>query len=472
MLAAIASSATTLAIAPAASANSLLGINVLPDRTQVSLTAAAGKANDVQIVVTGNSITVTDPGDPIDEAVAECNGGGTHSVDCAVPSPIKRVDADVGDLDDSLRVTTQAATLVLVGGDGSDEITVAAPDVGALGLTNIYGDDFNDNPAGDGNDTLVGSGFADAILGGGGTDALVGGEGPDGLVPEAGDGERADGGPGDDSVAYSPGDGTGDQLDGGEGVDTLFSVAGPMLNQTPGVFGTAFAVDLSGGGLSQTAGGSATASATSFEFFSGDGSVFTLTGTDGHNELMTGAADDLVMPRAGPDLVRTRRGADRVLARDGFADRIECGPGTDLVVVDQFDEPFDCETVDLEQVLPAGVELDAPACTLTGVRRTLRRKRFLRGLRPTVECNEAVTIEARLTVAVRSRRGRLVTVRAGQLVLAEQARPLGTGAQRLSLKVPRRLRPVLGRRFTATLRVVARDQFGNPGRVTRVVRVR
>jgi hypothetical protein len=75
-------------------------------------------------------------------------------------------------------------------------------------------------------------------------------------------------------------------------------------------------------------------------------------------------------------------------------------------------------------------------------------------------------------VPVRPRRGRLVTSRAGELVLAEQTRPLATGSRRLTLKVPRGLRRVLGRRFTATLTVVARDQFGNRRVVTRRVRVR
>jgi RTX calcium-binding nonapeptide repeat (4 copies) len=442
-----------------------------PDETQVSLSAASGKVNDVQLVVSGSTISVADPGDVIDEAVAECNGDGTNSVGCAFVAPVTFVSVDVGDLDDSLRATTDHALLLLIGGDGSDELTAVASANPDVTFSDIRGDDANRDPTGDGNDTLVGLAGGDSLDGGGGTDALFGGEGADGLRPGPGDGDRADGGPGDDGVILSAGEGTGEQLDGGEGVDTLSSFTGATLSSGSGAF-QAFSVDLAAGSLSQTAGGTAVASATSFESFAGDGSVFTLTGTDGPNELITGAADDLVNPRAGPDLVRTRRGADRVLARDGFGDRIDCGPDQDAAVLDQFDETFDCEDLDVAQVLPAGVELDAPACTLTGVRRTLRRKRFLRGLRPAVECNEAVTMEARLTVPVRRRRGRLVTVRAGQLVLAEQTRPLATGAQRMTLRVPRRLRTVLGPRFTATLSVVARDQFGNPGRITRAVRIR
>lgn len=268
------------------------------------------------------------------------------------------------------------------------------------------------------------------------------------------------------------GEGTGEVLDGGLGVDRLFVATGPLLSPGSGMFGSSVLVDLPDSRVTQTSGGTASASAGAFESFSGSGSVFTVTGTDGHNELTTGAADDLVDPRAGPDRVITGAGADRVLTRDGFGDRVECGPDADTVEADQFDELFDCENVGVAQVLPAGVELDAPVCTVTGVRRVLRRKRFLRGLGPEVGCNEPASLEARLTVPVRRRGGRLVTVKAGELVLAEQARPLAAGARRLTLKVPRRLRRALGRRFAATLTVVARDQFGNRGAVTRVVRVR
>ena len=362
-----------------------------------------------------------------------------------------------------------SASVLPTGGSGSDEIVVVSTP-GALGFTNMFGDGSDPGP--DGNDTLIGGDNPDVISGGGGTDVLIGGAGTDSLFPEEGNGDRADGGPGDDAVLWTVGEGTGEALDGGTGTDTLFVADGASLSPGSGIFGSSVLVDLPEGRVTQTSGGTASASAGAFEFFEGSGSVFSVTGTDGHNGLTTGAADDLVDPRAGPDRVSTGLGADRVLTRDGFADRVECGPDADTVEADQFDELFDCESVGVAQVLPAGVELDAPVCTVSGVRRVVRRKRFLRGLGPEVECNEPTSLEARLTVPVRRRGGRLVTVKAGQLVLAEQASPLASGERRLRLAVPRRLRPALGRRFAATLTVVARDQFGNRGAVTRVVRVR
>lgn len=344
---------------------------------------------------------------------------------------------------------------------------IASP--GAPGDSNVFGDD-GAAPAGDGGDVLIGGGMRDFIQGNGGVDVLLGGEGDDSLFPGPGNAERADGGPGDDSVVYEADEGNGELLEGGAGVDTLF-FRGPSAMLTPGP--AALGVDLGAGSfISQTGGGTASGSGTNFEFMGGQDYAFTVAGTDGHNRLSTGESDDMIDPRAGPDRVMAGSGADRVLARDGFTDRIECGPGNDSVVVDQFDEPIDCEAVDLAEVLPAGVERDAPVCSVTGVPRRMTRRRFLRGLRPMAGCNEAVTLDAQLTVAVRRRRGRLVTVRAGQLVLAERALPFAAEARRVVLRVPRRLRRALGRRFTANLTVVARDQFGNRSAIRRTARVR
>jgi hypothetical protein len=90
-------------------------------------------------------------------------------------------------------------------------------------------------------------------------------------------------------------------------------------------------------------------------------------------------------------------GADRVFVRDGFGDRVRCGRGADTVEADQFDELYDCENVARVAVLPPGVDRAAPVCAVRRVAARLSRKRFLRGLRLSVTCNEPTTLEARLT---------------------------------------------------------------------------
>ena len=196
---------SSCAVAPAASANSTLSVSASATSTSVALFAAPGKVNDIHLVLNDNSITITDPGDLIDETFAECSGNGTNSVECTVAVPIGRADILAHDLDDSIRVDLNgSATVLPTGGSGSDEIVVvSAP--GALGFTNMFGDGSDPGP--DGNDTLIGGDNPDVISGGGGTDVLIGGAGTDSLFPEEGDGDRADGGPGDDAVALDRGRG-------------------------------------------------------------------------------------------------------------------------------------------------------------------------------------------------------------------------------------------------------------------------
>jgi hypothetical protein len=214
------------------------------------------------------------------------------------------------------------------------------------------------------------------------------------------------------------------------------------------------------------------ASVTQIEDLDAGGSPINASGTDGPNLLRTFDGDDVLDPRGSPDRVDAGGGADQLRLRDGFADLGLCGGGVDTVEADQFDELFDCENVQRQSVRPAGVDADAPACSIAGVRSRVRRRAFLRGLSPTLSCSEQATVLVRLTVPVRRRRGRLVTARAGDLVLAERTLQAGTAGTRTRLAVPRRLRAVLGRRFRATLTATARDEFGNTGLVTRTVRVR
>ena len=41
------------------------------------------------------------------------------------------------------------------------------------------------------------------------------------------------------------------------------------------------------------------------------------------------------------------QGDDRILARDGLAERVDCGDGEDVAVIDDVDVPVDCETLDV-----------------------------------------------------------------------------------------------------------------------------
>ncbi|HEX6654206.1 MAG TPA: calcium-binding protein [Thermoleophilaceae bacterium] len=446
--------------APAAVANGTL----TSPATVVNFTAGDAETNAVIASWSGTSLAITDNGDEIDTAVPGCSGSGTKTVTCTLASIPTQLVVDLKDGDDSANVQG-SGFLRVVGGDGSDKLTVLGPPTGG---TNVFGDDGAGNLTGDGNDTVTGGPASDQVFGGGGVDTIRGGDGNDGLSPSVGDGELTEGGPGDDSLGFSLTDGTGDTYDGGPGTDEL----DVNTNELEPPFLRAISVDLLAGTATQTAGGSMSATVKQFETFDGGGSPVTASGTDGPNLLRTFDGDDVLDPRGGPDRVEAYGGADRLRLRDGYADLGLCGTGTDTVEADQFDELYDCENVQVQPVRPAGVDADAPSCKMAGVRGRLRRRAFLHGLVPRLTCSEQAAVLVRLTVPVRLRRGRLVTARAGDLVLAERKLQVGTARVRARLTVPKRLRSVLGRRFKATLTATARDEFGNTGRVTKTVRVR
>ncbi len=57
-----------------------------------------------------------------------------------------------------------------------------------------------------------------------------------------------------------------------------------------------------------------------------------LTGTHGADLIGGRGGDDVIRPIGGSDIVRAGRGDDSIFLRnDGAVDRIQCGPGFDLV---------------------------------------------------------------------------------------------------------------------------------------------
>jgi Tol biopolymer transport system component len=71
----------------------------------------------------------------------------------------------------------------------------------------------------------------------------------------------------------------------------------------------------------------------------------TLDGGDGNDTLLAEKGDDLLIGGRGRDVIRAGAGQDRIVARDGFQDVVDCGPGVDRATVDRFDVVRGCETV-------------------------------------------------------------------------------------------------------------------------------
>jgi hypothetical protein len=165
------------------------------------LAANPGEYNAVTIAPDG---AVSDTGAPLTAGPGCTAGAG--AVTCA---PAARLEADLGDGDDSLTLSAPLPANV-VGGDGNDRLTVALPPAPIYPALTLDG--------GAGDDVLTSSGGSDVLIGGPGFDMLIGGEGDDRLDGGTG-GDSADGGGGADSIVLR--DQVSDTATCGSGFDTV-----------------------------------------------------------------------------------------------------------------------------------------------------------------------------------------------------------------------------------------------------------
>lgn len=152
-----------------------------------------------------------------------------------------------------------------------------------------------------GNDSLYGRAGDDVLLGGAGEDELDGGLGADALS----------GGADRDAVSYegAPVDVT---LDGVAN-DGIPGEGDNVLPDTEDVYGTEGPDKLTGNGLDNT-----------------------LDGNGGNDQIVGGP---------GADGLFGGEGDDNINSRDGSPDSVECGPGTDVAIVDSRDSVNECESV-------------------------------------------------------------------------------------------------------------------------------
>lgn len=268
----------------------------------VVVTAAAGETNNLRVAQVGSTVSFTDPIGP--------------------PSAVTHMSCNPTGVCTGAGTAFTAITINL--GDGNDQTTFSGVD---LPVT-------QNGEAGD--DTLRGPTNSIASSGGPGTDRLEaatassgsstldGGTGPDTFV----------GGPGSDTVTYA-----------GRTAAVTVSLDGAAND------GELAEGDNVGAAIDDVVGGSGNDTLTGADGFN------ILDGRDGNDTIDAGAGNDVLLGGAGDDTLR---------ARDGFADRVECGPGTDTAVVDTLDVVGGCETVDRADVgsatddRPPDVAITAP----------------------------------------------------------------------------------------------------------------
>ncbi|MCW3014924.1 MAG: hypothetical protein JWO02_2016 [Solirubrobacterales bacterium] len=363
-------------------------------------------------------------------------GGGDDSVVFGDDLPASlRFEALGGDGLDRLETPVGVAPALLDGGPGADVLTSHGADV-LLG--------------GDGNDDLQGRDFADRLDGGAGDDLLA----PDGSEPAAAD--VVDGGPGVDRIEHDWSDRTqpdrpnppvtltlaGGADDGrpGEG-DDIRGVESLVTHQPSTLVGTDAAEHLE---AFQTNGPSTLTGNGGADELKGSGGADTLDGGAGNDMLDGGFGDDTITGGPGRDTISADRaggdcgplwctypyGNDTVLARDGEADSITCGAGTDRVVAD----PVDTVAPDCEQVERAAATSSNPGTGTGGVKTVAKPKPALSVVgRPRL----ATILTRGLSVALTGAKPGTVTVRAlraGRSVARGTGRATSTGRATVRLR--------------------------------------
>ena len=260
-----------------------------------SLGLPTASAGEISIGVTDHVLTVV--GTTEDDAVAVSCAGGTVTVDDVEPVGGPEACSDLREI----RIRMDA------GNDRVNLTGIGRSAFSSIDLVLVAGD------AGD--DTLIGSSFADALSGGGGQDSLRGGDGTDRLEPGSGWNEVI-GGDGRDLATFS-GDGTWSVRNGtverSQPVDEDTSIRSVEI------------VKVVGGSEQDVLTG-------------GDFSGITKFFGQGGNDLMTsGSNGDLMVGGSGNDWIDTADGNDTLLGGPGDDvlrggngnDDMDGGPGSD-----------------------------------------------------------------------------------------------------------------------------------------------
>ncbi len=414
-----------------------------------------------------------------------------NSIDCAVPAGGVVMTGGAG-VDSFFTGSAVPAgiTVTMIGNGGNDQLK----DDNRDGRTVLRGGEGNDTLySGPGDDDVDGEGGNDDVQGQLGNDVVRGGVGNDTM---SGDGFA------------DPGT---DVIDGGDGVDTIEEWTQPSEDYNP-----AIAVSMDGvandgrpgendnvTGIENVvshangtfAGSDAAEKITIWaniangpSTVSGNGGDDHLTGMDYDDTMDGGAGADRVEGGIGHDVItggpgkdtlfgegdgnycgiyecKVPFGNDTINARDGEADQVDCGIGTDTAIVDALDTVANCEKVDLGAGGGPGGGGDpgggGAKDGLTVAAKAKRKALLAKGLRLRYACAGACKVSARLT-----RKGKPVGKGARTLIAAGTAKV----TVKLSKAGKRKLRGL--RRGKLKLTVAVRDAGGETRTLTRTVTVK
>jgi hypothetical protein len=375
--------ATCSAIAGLLGAGDASAATLANSNGTLTYTAVAGRTTNVTVTEAGSAVpdtvTITRAGsddDPISGVPATCAtaDSGTTWV-CTGVSALSMTLIDGNDTVDASGLP--ATPVTLDGGTGKDVL------YGGAAADRISGGDNSDTIlGGGGNDTLDAGGGADNLDGQTGTDKLSGGTGNDTITQSYSTVTNAPAG------AAPPEQNIGDSISGSDGFDTL-NVSATTTDQhstanasddtaTPLNVSVSIDDQANDGATGQKADvhSDVEAVAATAGFFTPAGGNETLVGSAGANQLTGGTGNDSIDGGAGNDVLTGGAGDDSINAKDGYADFVSCGAGTDTATVDSLDTvSSDCEKVTSTQMryatedAPPAINLTAPT---DGVRVTTK----------------------------------------------------------------------------------------------------
>lgn len=189
-----------------------------------------------------------------------------------------------------------------------------------------------------GDDVLLGTGSKDTITAKGGDDLVFGNQGNDRIVGGLGHDELL-GGNGADDIDADSGD---DHLQG-DGANCVFGEY-PISSATVGIS----VIPVPCGPVSpDNPGGDRLDGDEGDDLLEGQEGDDILRGGGGIDDVFAGDDDDVVEGGTGEDSLYGGEGNDTLRSRDGRADYLDCGPGSDKVTADKTIDTIDssCETV-------------------------------------------------------------------------------------------------------------------------------
>ncbi len=414
-----------------------------------------------------------------------------------------------------------AQPLIVYGSAADDDLSVYFNGVPANKTIQLHGlggdDEIEDASSTVANRYLTGGPGNDTIEGYGGDDTIDGGDGND-VVDGGADDDTVRGGAGDDELwgdhYQKPGR---DLLDGGPGFDRTgeWGIPGDLTNQ-PRTNVTVDGVANDG----RPGEGDNVVSVEKLEVYvvgdyagtegadiikvlnPGNEGPSSLSGRGGNDVLVAEDFDDVVDGGAGDDTVEGGHGNDTVtggagrdtiygdatsshcswysckipfgndtiLARDGVADNVDCGIGTDRAVVDAIDVVSNCETVEGARGGGGGGGGAQAPLALAVVGKRSVKALAAQGLRVSVTCPAACTVSGALHADRTT--ARKLGVKRGARIGSGSGRAAAAGKATVKLKLARKVKRKFKRLRKATVTVKLTVKSGGASRtVTRAVKL-